>query len=241
MKIVYTGLESSGKSLLMSRMSQKILDRNIHWLKVRAKKKLKTVPRTMAFNQPMSEQFIKKITESGTHYLEWHDFNDIEKLTEADIFIDELLKIFPSRGSDPLPPHQMDFLTQGAKSGNHIIATSQDFSQVHKQFRLLTNKVYTVKKLIGSNRPMASAPPIDTIWGICFKNNVKPETFKGDSATMESKGMPTPFLIRKKDTERYNTLYKVPRAELPPIKLRKQVLYAEDQDGNIIWEKTTYK
>jgi hypothetical protein len=240
MKIVYSGLESSGKSLMMSRIAEKVYKRNKYWHKLLTKKQ-KACPRTMAFNQPMSQEFITKIKRAGLKYLEWRDFNEIERLTDADIFIDELLKIFPARGSDPLLPHQMDFLTQGAKSGIHIYATSQDFSQVHKQFRLLTNKVYMVKKLCGSPRPMKSRPPIPMIWGICTRTSVKPSSFTGDTATMEQNFIPIPFTVRKKDIRRYDTLYKVPRANLPDLRLRTQRVYAEDDNGNIVYEKTRYK
>jgi len=241
MKQVYTGLESSGKSLMLSRTAEKVFARNKRWLKIRRKLKLQEVPRTMAFNQPMSDFFVKKITDAGLKYVEFRDFNDMEYLTECDFFIDELLKIFPSKGSDPLSAPQMDFLTQGAKSGNHIYAASQDFSQVHKQFRLLTNKVYIVKKLVGSPRPMQSAPPVNYIWGLCIKNSVKPTSFKGDTATMEPNFMPVPFLITKKDAMRYNTLYKIPRATLPDLKLRKQRTYAVDDNGKVIYEKYVFK
>ena len=219
MKLVYTGLESSGKSLLMSRQAEKILERNIRYHKLLTKLKI-PCPRTMAFNQPMSDTFIKRIEDNGLKYVEWKNFDEIELLTQADIFIDELIKIFPQRGSDPLPPHVMDFLTQGAKSGNQLYCTSQDFSQVHKQFRILTNRVYVCKKLMGNPRPFPSTPPVKSIWGVILKSSVKPESFQGDNASMETNFIPFPHLISKRDTLRYNTLYKVPSAQLPDRKLR---------------------
>ena len=240
MKLVYTGLESSGKSLLMSRKAQQIFNRNKIWHKILSK--LKTpYPRTMAFNQPMSDTFIKQIQDAGLIYKEWTSFHELEHCRDTDIFIDELLKIFPSRGSDPLPPHVMDFLTQGAKSGNHIYATSQDFSQVHKQFRILTNKVTIVKKVFGSPRPMKSRPPVKDVYGLCLRFPVKPESFTGDNATMEHTFLPMPFLIRKKDTQRYNTLFRVPRTTLPDLKLRSQNVYHILPDGKETLVKTQYK
>jgi len=234
-KIVYTGLESSGKSLLLSREANKLLKRATLWNKITGK------PRTLAFNMQMSPSFIREVENAGLTYMEWESFHQIENLTGADIFIDELLKIFPQKGSEPLPAHLMDFLTQGAKSGLHMVATSQDFSQVHKQFRLLVSKVYVVKKIMGSPRPHETRPPVTSIWGVCLKNSVKPSSFKGDNATMEKDFMSIPFFIRKKDTERYNTLHKVPRAELPALKLRRQRVYAEDKDGNIIMQKYQFR
>jgi len=241
MKIVYTGLESSGKSLMLSRMAEKMRKRNTQWLRRRKKLKLESVPRTMAFNQPMSEQFKKLILDSGLQYKEFRSFHEIEYDTETDFFIDELLKFFPSRGTDPLPYHVMEWLTQGAKSGNHIYASSQDFSQVHKQFRLLTNKVYIVRKIIGSHRPIKSMPPVGSVWGLCVRSQVKPSSFKGDNATMETQFVPIPFLISKTDTKRYDTLYKVPQATLPDLKLRQQRVYAQDKEGKIIYDKIQFK
>jgi len=195
----------------------------------------------MAVNMRMSLSFIKQIEDAGIKYLQYENFDEIEHITDADVFIDELLKLFPSRGTEPLPPHQMDWLTQGAKSGIQLYCTTQDFSQVHKQFRLLTNKVYMIRKLFGSPRPMKSSPPVKSIWGICIKKSVKPETFKGDTASMETDFIPIPFTIRKKDTLRYDTLYKIPRAELPDLKLRKQRVYAQDKQGNIVFEKIQFR
>lgn len=241
MKLVFNGLESSGKSLLLSRQAEKVLRRNKLWYKIRKKKKLEEVKRTMAFNQPMSEKFIRRIYDANCNYLQFRSFDEIEHLTEADIFIDELLKFFPSRGSDPLPFHVMEFLTQGAKSGNNIYATSQDFSQVHKQFRILTNKVYIVRKIVGSPRPIKSMPPVTSIWGLCIKKSVDPQSFQGDMAEMKTKFIPIPFTIQKADTLRYDTLYKVPNATWPDLKLRPQRIYKVDSDGHIIEEKTVHK
>jgi hypothetical protein len=241
MKIVWTGLESSGKSLQLSRQAEKVRKRNATWLKIRKKKKLKPNPRTLAFNQPMSDAFIKKVKDSGLEYKTFRSFHEVEELTDSDIFIDELLKFFPARGTDPLPYHVMEWLTQGAKSGNHIYATSQDFSQVHKQFRLLTNKVYIVRKIVGSPRPIQSMPPVTSIWGICFRVSVKPSSFKGDMAEMKPDFIPIPFMINKADALRYDTLYKVPPARLPDKKLRPQRVYAQDDNGEIVYEKETFK
>jgi len=240
MKLVYTGLESSGKSLMLSRVAEKIYRRNVMWLRIREKLKLQRIPRQMAFNQPMADWFVKKITDSGLRYKEFRNFNDVEYDTETDFFIDELLKIFPAKGTDPLPFHVMDFLTQGAKSGNNIYSASQDFSQVHKQFRLLTNKVYVVTKLFGSARPMKSSPPVGYIYGMGIKRSVKPQSFKGDNATMESNFIPLPFWISEGDTKRYDTLYKLPRAVLPDHKVRQQRVYAVDDNGQVIYEKKRY-
>lgn len=225
MKVIYTGIESSGKSLLLSRQAEKVRQRNIRWFKIT---KLK---RTMAFNSPMSEKFKNLIIDSNINYLEFKNLDEILYLEEADIFIDEVIKFFPASGSSSLSNEQLHFITQGAKSGIHLWGASQDFSQVHKQFRLLVNEVYIIKKIIGSRRPMKTAPPVTSIWGICTKQKVSPTSFKGDSTSMdEVEGGLSFFFIRKVDVERFDTSYKIPQSKLPVRKIRRQEEYC-DEDG----------
>jgi hypothetical protein len=225
MKKVYTGIESSGKSLQLSVEADRTLVRNARWFKKTG------LPRTMAFNSPMSDDFIKQIEDTGVNYMLFKNLDEILFLEECDIFIDELIKFFPASGSASLSQEQLHFVTQGAKSGINIFAASQDFSQVHKQFRLLVNEAYVVTKLIGSPRPMKTAPPVNRIWGICVVRSVSPTSFKGDSATMESAGIPMPYFITRIDCERFDTSYKIPQSGLPERKLKKQVeSFAGDEE-----------
>lgn len=217
-KVIYTGIESSGKSLLLSKQAEKVRKRNIRWYKVVG------IKRTMAFNTPMSEEFKKSIIDNNINYLEFRNLDEILYLEECDIFIDELIKYFPASGSSSLSNEQLHFITQGAKSGIHLWGASQDFSQVHKQFRLLVNEVYLVKKIIGSERPMKTAPPVKSIWGICSMQKVAPRSFRGDSTSMdEIEGGFSLFFIRREDVKRFDTSFKVPQTELPIKRIRKQV------------------
>lgn len=223
-KVIYTGIESSGKSLLLSRTAERVRQRNAYWFRVT---KLK---RTMAFNSPMSKEFRDLIEKSNINYLEFKDLDEIVYLEEADIFIDEVIKYFPASATT-LSNEQLHFLTQGAKSGICLWGASQDFSQVHKQFRRLVNEVYLITKIIGSRRPMKTAPPVKTVWGICSKRRVNPQSFKGDDATMEKlENGYSLFLITKPDIARFDTSYKIPLSGLPVKKLRKQKEVC-DEDG----------
>jgi hypothetical protein len=225
MKVIYTGIESSGKSLLLSKQAEKVRQRNIKWYKITGLK------RTMAFNSPMAPEFIQLIKNSNINFLQFKNLDEILYLEEADIFIDEVIKYFPASGSNSLSNEQLHFVTQGAKSGIHLWGASQDFSQVHKQFRLLVNEVYVITKLIGSARPMKTAPPVKRIWGICTKRKVNPLSFKGDSATMDQiEGGLSIFFITKKDVQRFDTSYKIPITKLPIKKIRRQEEYC-DEDG----------
>lgn len=233
-KIVWTGIESSGKSLQLSVKAEEILRRNVRWFKKTG------IPRLMAFNTPMSPAFIEEIESHGIKYMQFKNLDEILRLDECDIFIDELIKFFPSRGSDSLTQEQLHFITQGAKSGIHIFGASQDFSQVHKQLRRLVNEVYVVTKFIGSRRPMKTAPPVKRIWGLCFIRAVKPDSFKGDQATMESAGMPSLYFISREDCERFDTSYKIPQSELPIKYVKKQRIIGLDSEGNVEHKKEVW-
>lgn len=227
MKIVWTGKESQGKSLMLSKKADEIMRRNARWVR------MGLPPRTMVFNQPMSPQFQNEIRSRGVGYMEVRNQSEFLFLDQIDLFLDEIIKYFPARGSESLTPEQLHFLSQGAKSGIQIYGASQDFSQVHKQFRLLVNEVYVVRKLIGSRRPMKTSPPVKYIWGLCYARQVQPESFKGDSVTMDTVGLPSPFLIDRIDCERFDTEYKIPLSALPVKKLRKQI---EQFDGDDVVE-----
>jgi len=235
MKKVYTGIESSGKSLKLSALAYDVLKRNKKWLAITG------IPRTMAFNTPMAKHFIEEIENAGIIYKEYKNLNEILHLEEIDIFIDELIKFFASSGATSLSREQLDFITQGAKTGVHLYGASQDFSQVHKQFRLLVNEVYVVTKIIGSRRPMKTAPPVKQIWGICMIRSVTPSSFKGDNATMESNDiMPSFFFIRKKDCDRFDTSYKVPLTKLPTKIVRQQDEIGYNEQGEVVYSKTKW-
>lgn len=228
MKRVYTGLESSGKSLQLAVEAQRVYKRNKKWFFAREALGLPPIKRTMAFASPMSEKFVASLDSTVVQYTTFRNLTEVLQFTEADIFIDELIKFFPSSGSNSLSMEQLDFLTQGAKNGVNMFCASQDFSQVHKQFRLLVNEVFVVTKLIGSRRPMKSAPPVNNIWGLCALRPVAPSSFKGDSATMESLGFPSFYFITREHCELFDTSYRVPLSSLPPIKVRRQLLVGED-------------
>lgn len=232
MKKGWVGKESAGKSLLMAVHALKVQNRNIKWVKRRQKLGLESIPRTMAFDTPMSEWFIKRGEKYGIKYLFYRDLNDIMPLTQIDIFINEINKFFPQRGAEPLTSHQAEFLSQAAKQGVDIYFCGQDFSQTHKQFRFLVNEMTHVVKICGSIRPIASAPPVNWIWGVVLHWSLNPDSFKGDNFTMDSLSpIPSFYWINKTDTQLYDTLHKVRGTKPPPLKMVEQDIEYLDEDG----------
>lgn len=222
MKMGWCGLESAGKSQLMVVFAAEyILPRNRKWAEKRRKLGLPHVTRLMAFDTPISLEFQEAIRKAGCQYLHFYDISELLPLSEVDIFINEINKFFPQRGSEPLTREQAEFLSQGAKDGIDIYFCAQDFSQTHKQFRFLVNTLYIVNKMFGSERPTRSMPPIKHIYGLVVYYEVDPKTFKGDNTTMkeiedESSWIPSLYWINREDTELYDTSYKVRGTQFPP-------------------------
>jgi len=240
MKMGWTGLESAGKSQLMAVHAWKIYRRNKKWVRKRRKLGLPHVPRTMAFDSPMSPYFIRTIEKAGLKYLHFYDLDELPQ-SNVDIFINEILKFYPQRGNEPLDRGQAEFLSQGAKDGIDIYFCSQDFSQAHKQFRFLVNRMHYVVKAFGSRRPSASSPPVKRIWGLVIYWHVKPRTFKGDNMTMETKWwLPSFYFLNKRDASLYDTSYKVKGTAMPVKIMMPQTVRYLDRKGNVIKEKEVH-
>jgi len=241
-KVGWTGLESAGKSQLMAVYAVKVFHRNLKWKEKRKKLGLPCVPRTMAFDSPMSEAFIKRVERAGMKYIHFKNLSDIFPITEMDIFVHEIIRWFPARGSEPLVPEQAEFLSQGSKEGINIYFCRQDFSQVHKHFRFLVNDLYLVTKIIGSERPCKSMPPIKRIWGIVLYWPLDPRSFKGDNTETERlTWWPHIYFINRDDTELYDTSYKVRGINLPPVTMVPQTYIYLHEDGTEIKREVKYQ
>jgi len=230
-KVVFTGIESSGKSLLLAKVVKELVSRNSKWFTITG------IERPIRSNLRFSAEFVEYATAKNVPILYWNNLEEIIYETECDVIMDELLKYFDARLWVNLSLDAKHWLTQGAKTGVRVYATSQDFSQVEKQFRLLCNRVFIVKKIIGSPRPMKTAPPVNSIWGLCMTKEVHPGSFRGDNVSMESATfLPGFFLIAREDTVIFDTNAKVVPSELPVKRVRKQVI--EHMEGTNVVKET---
>lgn len=232
MKVVYTGIESSGKSLLLARKVTDLVKRNAKWAEVSEQK------RPIYSNMVFSKSFEEYAKSLGVDLIYYKNLDEIIDKQECDVIIDEIIKYFDARNWLNLTIEAKHWLTQGAKMGVHVYGSAQDFSQVEKSFRLLCTEVYVVTKLIGSRRPMKSSPPVKRIWGLCYMRRVNPVSFRGDSVSMETIGFPEPFLIDRKDCEVFDTNAKVKNSELPVKRKKAQLVEYWDGEKLIKTEKT---
>jgi len=222
MKIVYSGLESSGKSLKLAMKACEILWRNHKW------KEKTGITRPILSNLQFSPDFtFYAQDELGIPIHYWKDLDDLVQYKDVDIFVDEIGTYFDSRLWSELSLDVRRWLSQGAKSGIEMYATSQDFAQVDKAFRRLVNHLYYITKLVGSGRPAATKPPINHIWGLCRVIELDPHAYNEDDdkfakSSFFNMGF---FAIRKKYCEVFDTRQFITKSA--PPKLRHVEQYCE--------------
>jgi len=213
MKIIYSGLESSGKSLRLARTVLEIAERNGRWLKLTGK------PRPIVSNLQFSKAFENYVESLGIDIIYWNNLDDLIKYENADIIIDEVGTYFDSRMWSELSLDVRRWLTQGAKTGIEIYGTAQDFAQVDLAFRRLVNHLYHITKLLGSRRPSSTMPPVKRIWGICSMRELNPREYKEDKKTFDkTQVFPSFFLIERENCEIFDTTQKIVRSKPPNYK-----------------------
>lgn len=211
MKIVYSGLESSGKSLYLAMRTHEILERNYKW-------KLKSgIVRGIASNLIFSKGFEEKAKKYGIPIFYWVNLYDLIKFENVDVIIDELATYFDARGWESLSLDVRRWLTQAAKTGIEIYGTAQDFAQVDKSFRRLVNELHHIRKLFGSPRPSPTRPPVRFIWGFCYMRQLDPNGYDEDEFKSISV-IPWGFLIRRKWCEIFDTNAKIMLSRPAPYK-----------------------
>lgn len=211
MKVIYSGIESSGKSLKLAKVASDLAYRNAKWFKQSGKR------RTIYSNMQFAPVFFHHVTvELGVPIKYWKDLDELVEIVEADVLIDEVGNYFDARNWSNVTLDQRRWLTQGAKSGIEIYGAAQDFAQVDLSFRRLVNELYLIQKMIGSPRPAATKPPVNRIWGMCAVWSLNPQNYKEDSKEFDSNAMlPSFMFIRRQDCEIFDTQQKIARSAPP--------------------------
>lgn len=214
MKVIYSGLESSGKSLRLAKVAVDLVYRNSKWYE-------KTnVERPIVSNMIFSEEFKSWAeVEMNVPIRYWKNLDELIQYDNVDIIIDEVGTYFDARLWSDLSLDVRRWLTQGAKSGIEIYGGAQDFAQVDLAFRRLVNHLYHITKLAGSRRPAPTKPPVRFIWGVCSMRELNPREYKEDKKAFDKTSLfPSFFLIERKYTEIFDTTQKIERSSAPPLK-----------------------
>jgi len=222
-KVIFAGLESSGKSYKLAVVAVDLLYRNAKW------KKKSGVTRVIASNLKFSDSFNALAKSLDIPIVYWHNLDDLIKLENADVIIDEVGNYFDSRLWADLSLDVRRWLTQGAKSGVEIYGSAQDFAQVDKSFRRLCNELYEITKMIGSPRPSPTKPPVKRIWGLCLMRELDPRAYKEDDKKFASSfALPKFFTLRRDYCEVFDTTQKIERSAPPAF--RHEEKYCEDEN-----------
>lgn len=202
MKIVYTGLESAGKSLKLAMKCADLVDRNAKWYQQSG------IQRSIWSNLKFSTEFEMHAESMGVPIQYWSNLDELIKLKDVDIIIDEIGTYFDARLWSDLSLDVRRWIAQGAKSGIEIYGSAQDFAQVDKAFRRLVNHVYEISKLLGSRRPSPTKPPVKRIWGICLSYELDPRAYAEDDKKYLSP-IPDWFFIQRRYCGIFDTTQRI--------------------------------
>jgi len=226
MKVIYSGLESSGKSLKLSMVVSDLVWRNSKWLIKQEKdfanltkeqyfekyKRTSVVARPIVSNLVFSKEFENWVQDELRIPIKyWEKLEELIEYENADVIWDEVGNYLDATKWALLSSDVKKWLTQGAKVGVEVYGSTQDFAQVDKAFRRLTNHLFHITKLIGSRRPSVTKPPVKRIWGMCWMREMNPASYREDNK--EIKGgffdFGSLFLIEKKYCEIFDTTQKI--------------------------------
>jgi len=235
MKIVYTGSEGSGKSYQLALTAGRLVERNHDWLKKTG------IPRPITSNLHFSPQFEEFAAERSIPIYYWKDIEELPKMTETDLLVDEIGAYFDSPTFKDLPLDVRLWIAQADKLGVDIFGTAQDFAQVDITFRRLVsgkgNALYLIDKIAGSNRPSSTKPFIKKVWGVCTKIEIDPVAYDEETKKFAGKGViPSFFFIRKEICEIFDTNLRIEKSKFPPYKH----IERECADPNCEFHKVTH-
>lgn len=213
MKVIFSGLEGSGKSLKLAILVSDLVHRNSKWYKKSG------IQRKIASNLRFSKDFEQYALSIGVPIHYWENLDELIKLEQCDVVMDEVGNYFDSRMWADLSLDVRRWLTQGSKMGIEIYGSAQDFAQIDKAFRRLVNHLFHITKLMGSRRPSATKPPVKRIWGLCSSKELDPMGYDEDKSKFQSMSVfPSFFFIRRSDCEIFDTTQKIQRSKPYPYK-----------------------
>lgn len=221
MKIIFSGLEDSGKSLKLGMTVSNLVVRNSKW------QKKTRVRRPIYSNMKFSENFENWAASKQVKIVYWKDLDQIIFLDDVDIIIDEVGNYFNARKFAELSLDATRWITQSSKRGVEIYGAAQDFSQIDVAFRRLVGGrggLFHVRKLLGSRRPSATKPPVKFIWGVCSIVELDPINYDSTTSLFKPKSIiPSFFFISRQYCEIYDTKQKIEKGTPPRLRHNEQL------------------
>jgi len=213
-KVIFSGLESSGKSLRLAMQADYLVSRNSKWFDKTG------IKRPIAPNFDFSVDFIASAESKNVPIKRWRNLDDLMALGgNIDVIIDEVGTFFDARFWADLSIEVRSWVAQCAKSGIQIYGGAQDFVQIDVSFRRLVNELYHITKIVGSPRPAVTRPPVASIWGLCSMKRLDPRNYdEKNPVNINFMKIPSFFLIKKKYCDMFDTTQKIERSKPPPYR-----------------------
>jgi len=205
---VVTGRAGAGKTAFLADRVIEVLNRNRKYQKKTGK--IRPVWLNFPLNEKLSQEYKDII-----HY--WENLEQLTKLEDCDIFIDELIYYFDAAAWKETSHNTKKFIAIHRHLGIELYATSQDFAQVDIALRRLTDKLYYLVKIASSRDPSATTPPVKNIWGLSVVYTINPVDYKEDQKENKT-SFHWFFLITRRKCEVYDTRQKFVHTPPPPKK-----------------------
>lgn len=178
--------------------------------------------RPIVSNITYSPSFHKKAIEFGVPIRYWKDIEELETLSECDLFIDEIGAYFDSRTYSDLPITTRLWLAQAQKLGVDIYGGAQDWGQIDVSYRRLVKYLLELKKFVGTRRPSRTRPAGKHPWAVILEWRVAPLA-SSDSADLRTLSIiPQIYFAGKKSFGLFDTNARVATSQLPPLKHRER-------------------
>lgn len=197
------------------------------------------IPRSIVSNIRYSESLENYAKSKGIEIRYWKDIEELEKLTECDLFIDEIGAYFDSRTFDLLPLSTRLWLAQAQKLGVDIWGGAQDWGQIDVSFRRLVKRLYELKKVLGTRRPSKTFPAGKHPWALIMAWKVAPAASNDSTDLRTISIIPELHFAGKRSFARFDTNARVPDTAPPPLK--RIVRHWFKDDGEIGYTRTVYK
>jgi len=197
------------------------------------------IPRKIVSNIRYSKSLEEYAKGKGIEIRYWKDIEELEKLTECDLFIDEIGAYFDSRTFDLLPLSTRLWLAQAQKLGVDIWGGAQDWGQIDVSFRRLVKRLYELKKVLGTRRPSKTFPAGKRPWALIMAWKVAPAASNDSTELRTLSIIPELHFAGKRSFSRFDTNARVPDTAPPPLK--KIVRHWFDEKGQIGYTRTQYK
>lgn len=179
------------------------------------KKPRKPRKRKIATNMNLSQKALE--TMDGYIYY-WEDMDQIVKLKDVDLVIDEIAEFMDAREFELMSRAVKRFLSQYRRLGIHIYGNTQHWTMIDKRARLMFTNVYKMMKVIGNTDPSPTRPKIKKIWGLGAIFPV--ENFESEDEIkmkVSFMGVNT-FFVHRKHIEMYDTREIIANRDYPPLK-----------------------